>query len=362
MSSTVAVAPRRAADIWRRLHGLVCVFKPAGCTVNHCMRVLRHRLAADLNAVEEARYAAAVDGRTAAAGEWAVDGRTAAAGDWAVAPEVDSASLAPPLVDSASLERPLAGLNPRLLTGPAFQPVDVRVARLASLGRHMSGPLLLGVNSGARLAAALRHAGPQVRVHQVTARLGLATDTLLAAGRPTERAAYGHVTRGRLEAVLSGLQAAHQRLMFEHTGLPVNSQAAYELASRGPARPERGAPPVIYGLRCQQFAPPFVTIEVHSCNESSQYLLTLVADLGRQLRTAAVTVRSRCLRHGPFHLEHALLMKHWQLDHVQHNMRQCLVTAARGLTAPLSATLQPVQGPGGGPQAAAGSPAARNRE
>ncbi|XP_043243339.1 mitochondrial mRNA pseudouridine synthase Trub2-like, partial [Amphibalanus amphitrite] len=324
MSSTVAVAPRRAADIWRRLHGLVCVFKPAGCTVNHCMRVLRHRLAADLNAVEEARYAAAVDGPTAAAG------------DWAVAPVVDSASLAPPL----------AGLNPRLLTGAAFQPVDVRVARLASLGRHMSGPLLLGVNSGARLAAALRDAGPQVRVHQVTARLGLATDTLLAAGRPTERAAYGHVTRGRLEAVLSGLQAAHQRLMFEHTGLPVNSQAAYELASRGPARPERGAPPVIYGLRCQQFAPPFVTIEVHSCNESSQYLLTLVADMGRQLRSAAVTVRSRCLRHGPFHLEHALLMKHWQLEHVQRNMRQCLVTAARGLTAPLSATLQPVPGPG----------------
>ncbi|XP_043188334.1 mitochondrial mRNA pseudouridine synthase Trub2-like isoform X2 [Amphibalanus amphitrite] len=352
MSSTVAVAPRRAADIWRRLHGLVCVFKPAGCTVNHCMRVLRHRLAADLNAVEEARYAAVVDGRTAAAGDSAS----------LEPPLVDSASLEPPLVDSASLEPPLAGLNPRLLTGPALQPVDVRVARLASLGRHMSGPLLLGVNSGARLAAALRDAGPQVRVHQVTARLGLATDTLLAAGRPTERAAYGHVTRGRLEAVLSGLQAAHQRLMFEHTGLPVNSQAAYELASRGPARPERGAPPVIYGLRCQQFAPPFVTIEVHSCNESSQYLLTLVADLGRQLRTAAVTVRSRCLRHGPFHLEHALLMKHWQLEHVQRNMRQCLVTAARGLTAPLSATLQPVQGPGGGPQEAAGSRAARHRE
>ena len=329
----MSAAPRQGRDIWKRLNGLVCVFKPAGCTVNHCMKVLRHRLAVDLNAMEEAGFRAAAE--LPAPDPVPPESREAAVAVSGPGPVPGPGQGPGPVPELTALSR-------RLVTGPAFLPVDVRVARLASLDRHISGPLLLGVNGGTRLVTALRQAGPQLRVHQLTARLGLATDTLLADGRPTDRASYGHVTRGRLEAVLGGLQSAHQRLMFEHTGLPVNSQAAYELAARGPLRPARGSPPVLYGLRCVQFAPPFFTLEVHGCNESGQYLLTLVADLGRQLRTAAVTVRARCLRHGPFTVEHALLMKHWRLKHVQHNMRECVVTAARGFTAPLSATLQSV--------------------
>ena len=350
----MSAAPRRGRDIWRRLNGLVCLFKPSGCTVNHCMKVLRHRLTTDLNALEEARFRAAAELPPPGLG---------------VLESCDAAVLEPqgsgvgPVVEplgsgETGLDRPQSGsrlssvpelseqvsLNPRLVTGPAFLPVDVRLMRLASLDRHISGPLLLGVNGGTRLTAALREAGPQLRVYHLTARLGLATDTLLADGKPTERASYGHVTRGKLEAVLSGLQAAHQRHMFEHTGLPVNSQAAYELASQGPLRPARGSPPVLYALHCLQFAPPFVTIEVHGCNESGQYLLTLIDDLGRQLRTAAVTVRARCVRHGPFTLDRALLMKHWRLEHLQKNMRQSMVTAAEGFSAPLSATLQSLGG------------------
>ncbi|XP_037079415.1 mitochondrial mRNA pseudouridine synthase Trub2-like, partial [Pollicipes pollicipes] len=239
-------------------------------------------------------------------------------------------------------DAPRAALDRRLVIGPAFLPPDVRVTPLSLLGWRTSGPLLLAVNRGARLVPDLRAAGPLLRVYQLSGRLGIATNTLFADGRATDRATYGHVTRGRLEAVLAGLQAAHQRLMFEHSGLPVNSQAAYELASRGPPRPVRGSPPVLYGIRCVQFAPPFFTLEVHTINESEQYLLTLVQDLGRQLRSAATTVRVRCLRHGPFTLEHSLLLKHWRLAHVRDNMSQCLTIAASELCQPLPGTLRPV--------------------
>lgn len=63
--------------------------------------------------------------------------------------------------------------------------------------------------------------------------------------------------------------------------------------------------------------------EIQSVNEYDKYLWALIHDLGVQLKSSAYCTGVQCIRQGKFKLDHALLRKHWKLEHIINNLDQC---------------------------------------
>lgn len=63
--------------------------------------------------------------------------------------------------------------------------------------------------------------------------------------------------------------------------------------------------------------------EVTGANLFDDHLLTLINDIGLQLRSNAHTLALRCIRQGPFTLDMALLRKHWSLEPILNNIAEC---------------------------------------
>lgn len=63
--------------------------------------------------------------------------------------------------------------------------------------------------------------------------------------------------------------------------------------------------------------------EVNVINEYENYLLSLVHEIGLKLRCSATTTAIRCIRYSSFTIDQALLMKHWNLQYVLENIKEC---------------------------------------
>jgi tRNA U55 pseudouridine synthase TruB len=61
---------------------------------------------------------------------------------------------------------------------------------------------------------------------------------------------------------------------------------------------------------------------VQCINEHEVYLKTLVHDIGMQLHSVATCTSMQCIRYDSFTLEHALLRKHWTLQHLMDSMAE----------------------------------------
>ena len=71
-------------------------------------------------------------------------------------------------------------------------------------------------------------------------------------------------------------------------------------------------------------------------NEGSEQLVSLVHNIGIQLKTTAMCTQVRRLRYGYFTLDHALLRKDWQPRDIVDNIGLCrqLVTMDRLMHSP----------------------------
>lgn len=67
----------------------------------------------------------------------------------------------------------------------------------------------------------------------------------------------------------------------------------------------------------------FPYLELHCINETGEFLAELVHDIGIDMRSNAACVQLRRTQLGPFLLPHALLRKHWTLEHVLNNVGLC---------------------------------------
>lgn len=162
-----------------------------------------------------------------------------------------------------------------------------------------------------------------VRVFHATGKLGYSTETNFSDSRIVERASYDHVYIEKLTALVSSIQGSHQRKAFEMCGVDMQSQAAYDLAVKGPIRPAKNDIPVIYSVRCLEFKKPYFTLEIFSINETEDYLARLIHEIGLSLRTHAHCVKLRCVRHGIFTVDDALVRERWNLQEIVSNMASC---------------------------------------
>lgn len=168
----------------------------------------------------------------------------------------------------------------------------------------------------------MRH-GSTIQTYEVVGRFGTATETCFGGGKVLARATYGHVTAGKVQALVASMQATYQRQMFALSGIDIQSQTAYELACKGLIRPKEISMPMIYGIRATGHVRKTFTLEVHAMNANEEYLSRMINTMGIQLKTAAHCQKIRCTRVGFFTYEDSLLRSHWNLQNVIQNMHEC---------------------------------------
>lgn len=230
-----------------------------------------------------------------------------------------------------------------LASGPLYTNDSLKIIEAHSLGYNTSGVLskfnnrtsiennffkyfisfqVLGINKGTRLAYRLRHGAP-IQTFEIVGKFGKSTERNLAGGRVTSRATFAHVTPGKLQALLSSMQATYQRQMFAMSGINIQSQEAYDLACKGLIRPKNTKTPVIYGIRSTGPVAKTFAIEVQTMNANEEFLSKLVFDIAIQLRTVAHCIKIRCTRYGYFTFEESLLRSQWNLENVLQSMHKC---------------------------------------
>ncbi|XP_064457442.1 pseudouridylate synthase TRUB2, mitochondrial-like [Ornithodoros turicata] len=286
---TISYAP----DAWKLLSGFFCIYKPSNIRLLDVRKIIIGNLCRDLNDME-------------------------------VRPPTDYVKIEGSVTSGQPLTVttvPNLADHP-LVVGPRYQQQDVKMTWVTHVGKVVSGVVVMCVNGNHKTLARLQEAN-HLRTYEIRGEFGRASDSLRPTGRIIEKATYRHVTVGKLERLLATIQAAHQAQAFNYAGVRMDSQTAYDLAATGDVRPAGKSPTLIYGLRCIDFSLPYFTLELTCINEHQSYLMQLVNDIGLKLRTCALCHQVRQTRYGHFGLDHALLRKHWNLEHILQNIQHC---------------------------------------
>lgn len=287
-----------APSAYRKLNGLLCVYKPAEVSTTKMVQRIQFNLARDLNALPCYKIESQMK-------------------------KVDSQAdfLAPVVVDPST---PLSSeqLEHRLILGQRYIPSDVKANHIHGLHFNSSGVVLIGLGKGVS-SLELLSLSRFLRVYHVKGRFGMATSDFTPTGKIIERTSYRHVLSHKLDKVIASVQSSHLKRQFDYAGVLPHSQAAYELAAQGLVRPEDGkTPPMIYSIKCIDFQLPEFTLEIHCINEYCDYFMEMIHDIGINLKSTAVCTGVRRLRYGPFELSHALLRQQWTLDNIIDNLQQ----------------------------------------
>ncbi|KAM4847540.1 pseudouridylate synthase TRUB2, mitochondrial isoform X2 [Urocitellus parryii] len=224
----------------------------------------------------------------------------------------------------------------RFLLGPMEgneEELALTATSVPTLTKHR---LVLGVGRGRRLLTDMYDAH-LTKDYTVRGLLGKATDDFHEDGRLVEKTTYDHVTREKLDRILAVIQGSHQKALVMYSNLDLQSQEAYEMATRGVIRPMNKSPMLITGIRCLHFAPPEFLLEVQCMHETQQQLRKLVHEIGLELKTTAVCSQVRRTRDGFFTLDDALLRTHWDL----HSIQDAIQAAAPRVAAELEKNLKP---------------------
>ncbi|XP_037034783.1 mitochondrial mRNA pseudouridine synthase Trub2-like [Bradysia coprophila] len=290
MQNSMLAHIKDANTVWNTLNGIINVYKPAGVSVNNIKRSLLGNLCKGLNSLQTRPPIERVVISDAPHDRYKVDVAT----DWS---------------------------DHVLAVGERHQISDFKF-NTSHLSRLTSGVLLVGLNAGTQQIHRIRDSR-LIRVYHVTGELGTSTENNFKDSLVIARANYTHVWPDKMNAILSSMQASHQRKMFELCGVHIQSNSAFEIAKRGLIRPASQTVPILYGMKCVQFDRPKFTIEVHAINEHVKYFGELIQEIGLQLHSVACCTGVRCIRHGHFTNKDSLLRSNWHLQEVVTNMAQC---------------------------------------
>lgn len=293
-----------APEAFQLLRGIFCVYKPANVSCTAVRRAVLGNLCRDLNEMD-------------------------------VRPPTDFVTIEGSVSNSAELtvkSSPSFADHP-LVVGPRYQPEDFKMACGLNLGKYTSGVLLMRVNGGYYKMEKLHHSN-QLRTYELRGEFGKASDTHTPLSKIVEKATYRHITAARLEQLLGSIQSAYQVQAFKYAGVPLNSQAAFEMAAKDIVRPADNSPTLVYNIRCVELNLPYFTLELSCIHETENFLLQLVHEIGLHLRSCAICHRVRLIRYGLFNTDLALLRKHWTLEYILRNIQDCRKLVAEELLEP----------------------------
>ena len=300
-----------SSEAWKFLRGLVCLYKPPGYPAPSLLGVTRHKLAADLNCME--RSVDTEDGHLLSDGS--EQGLTE------VSSKLVSSSQTTDILSSTGITD--YSSHPFVLGDP-YDYHDFEVSTVNKLGDRVSGLLLLGINDP-RLVWRLRRA-KLLTTLQVRGEFGRATRTGWADGKTAmcKGWQYLRTKEGLLASMLTNISAAHQARAWSVAEVGVDTQEAFELASRGPVRPKLLTETLIYNIELKEFRPPHFMLEVQCVegeNDPQQsHIVRLVEEVALKCRTVAHVSSIRCSALGPWTADSALLSKHVSLQNVLDNI------------------------------------------
>lgn len=281
-------------EAWRWLNGIFCVYKPPDMSIRFLRQVLASNICRDLCKMKQPTPTPFISIEGSVAGEL----KLVKLKDYAKTPQV---------------------------LGPPFQPKDLKISCAPTFDKKISGVCVIGVNKGGGMTNTIRESR-LIRTFQIEGKFGFATDTHFHDGKIKEKSKYAHINKAMLNRVLMSIQAGHQRKASDYLGVDLQSQAAYEaIVQEGIVRPASGTPTLLYALNVIDFNPPDFTIEVSCINENGDYLAYVIHEIGMMLKSNATCTKIRCIRYGPWTLQHALLRKHWSVEHIINSINNSRV-------------------------------------
>ncbi|XP_071476810.1 pseudouridylate synthase TRUB2, mitochondrial-like [Diadema antillarum] len=291
---------QHAHKAWQALNGMFAVYKPAGHTIKGVRNKIKTTLLEELNSLKQRPQKTLV--------KFVPEGES----------EVAAMATSPGALKV--VEVPSFADHP-LVKGLSYSNISVSVVS-RGLDWKSCGVMVLAVRDGNKLVSQYQDARLP-RQYTVRGCFGVATDSHDDKGKIWQKTTYDHITLERLDWVISNICRSYQRELIRHSGVDMQSQEAYELAVRGLLHPVGETNPLLTDISCTMFEPPYFELEIHSYADSAQYLRKVVHDIGQELKSSAVALQVRRIRDGPFSLDHALLKKHWKLDHIAAAIEAC---------------------------------------
>jgi tRNA pseudouridine55 synthase len=238
---------------------------------------------------------------------------------------VDADSILPPQ-GFVNLDKP-AGLTSRKasdLVGRLFGRVETGHA--GTLDPLATGVLPVAVGGATRLAELVSGADKE---YLGRVRLGLATDTDDADGRPLGPERPVTASRPEVETALAGFRGEVLQRPPDYSALKRGGRAAHELARAGQPAELEPRPAVYRELELLAWEPP--ELELRARVSKGTYIRALARDLGERLGCGGHLVALRRTRAGAFRVEEAVTLVHLEELAAEGRAGEALLPAAAAL-------------------------------
>ena len=201
-----------------------------------------------------------------------------------------------------------------------------KVGHAGTLDPLATGVLLVCIGQAARVSEYLMELP---KTYRGMVRLGVATDTFDADGKPVFEGDAGSVDEAALLAALAALAQQEEQVPPAYSAVKVGGTPAHRLARAGRPvnlRPRRTS---IERIDLLSFQPPLVEIEVR-CGKGT-YIRTLADDLGRRLGCGGHLVALRRTAVGPFDVEEAVSLERLEAAFAEGAWQELLLPLDYGL-------------------------------
>jgi len=179
------------------------------------------------------------------------------------------------------------------------------------------------------------------KVYTMTVRLGVATDTYDAAGKPTVRCDPSAITEDRVADVLDRFRGPIQQVPPMYSALKREGRRLYELAREGVEvdRPPRRVE--VHSLELVDWSPPDFVLDVE-CGRGF-YARSLAHDVGIALSSSAHLAALVRRRSGPFVIEDAVTLGTLEEAAARGEWRSLLFSVDSALLQLRAVVLDPLQ-------------------
>uniref|UniRef100_A0A7E4UMK1 TruB_N domain-containing protein n=1 Tax=Panagrellus redivivus TaxID=6233 RepID=A0A7E4UMK1_PANRE len=208
------------------------------------------------------------------------------------------------------------------MCGRAFVAQDLMLEQINELEPSSSGVCAFAVGPECYEIDSLRQRA-WINSYRMEAKLGEETEKHAIRGRIIVRAEWDHVTRHKVEKLLTRLRAQYKRASFKLAEVDLQSQEAFELARRGAPRPKILDSPIVYDISVSSFRTPYFSMNLQVTGETDYFLRALVHEIGLSVGSTACTKKLQRIRLGPFGVDHALLEKDFGLKSILRNILMC---------------------------------------
>uniref|UniRef100_A0A0R3RUV5 TruB_N domain-containing protein n=1 Tax=Elaeophora elaphi TaxID=1147741 RepID=A0A0R3RUV5_9BILA len=290
--------PTTAVDIWKSLHGIICVHKPRDVSLTSLKRYLIDALCEGANKRCLPIEIPDIE-----------------------MPVVESHPISQAPVVIGIRKQPNYDFHP-LVVGQPFRKEDIRVEELDYQQPASSGLCLLGINDGCDTLESLRDR-VWVNEYVLKGQLGRGTVQNKIRGKVNRECEYEHISYRYMSRFLVRLQSHYKKLAFKLANVDLESQEAFELARKGLPRPKVLGAPVIYFIKLVHFHLPHFTINLHCVCKDDDFLQDFINEVALSLGSVASCRQLLRTRLGPFDCTHSLLDKHFTLKNILRNMQLC---------------------------------------